>query len=212
MESILSPYMDSILFSGNIQINNPRIIEFYNKHKNIDFIEVNLNLIDILEKIIPNGSINIDQSSIIKNTARVFCSDMEEMLKNNNNVGSADKVVTIIKDYMEMFHDKTKNNFFKEIYLLGEKITNIKEISIHNKEKQSKLMEDIDQIIKKMGGSSNKGKLSEQTLLQTLYSLYPYAEIDNTTKLKHCGDVTLKREGKYDIMIESYENLLSIWP
>jgi glutaredoxin len=95
----------------------------------------------------------------------------------------------------------------KEIHKIKSEVTDrisvIKEISIHNKTEQTELLSDISKLIQKMGGSSEKGKISEQTVLQLLYTLYPSASIINVTKQKESGDIILQRLEKYDIMIEN---------
>jgi hypothetical protein len=223
--------MDSDIIPENLIITDERIVKFYNKHKKLDIIEINLKFIGLIENLVPYGDVNLHESEIVNKISNI--STEIENLKKNNAVfmlnileefkkdvrvilqnTSTDKITDTIKDYMEMFQDKTKlllngdnTMMIQEIHSIknevNDKISMIKEISLHNKTEQTALLSDISKLVQKMGGSSDKGKISEQTVLQLLYNLYPSASIQNVTKQKESGDILLKRENKYDIMIEN---------
>jgi len=223
--------MDSESIPEAISINNKKIIQFYLKHKNMDFEMINLKFIEMFENVIPNGIADTNETDVLRSVS-LLCTEIDNLKKDNavfmaNTVEefkkdirgilqntATDKITETIKDYMEMFQDKTKillsndnNMMLKEIHSIKsdvtDRITMIKEITLHNKTEQTELLADISKLIQKMGGSSDKGKISEQTVLQLLYTLYPSANIQNVTKQKESGDIIVKREGKYDIMIEN---------
>ena len=207
--------MESIIIPGMLYITEKKVVEFYNKHKSIDINKINLKLVEILENSVPYGY--KPEQNLAENRAENVTALVEELKKDIKYVlqtTSTDKITDTIKDYMQMFEDKTKillnkdnTNILQQIFSikseLNDKVTNIKEITLHNKNEQTQLLNNISQLVQKMGGSSNKGKVSEQTVLQLLYTIYPSADIENVTKQKECGDFIIKREGKYDIMIEN---------
>jgi hypothetical protein len=220
--------MDSECIPGPLVITNDRIIKFYTTHKNIDIEKVNLNFIDILEELVPHGNNELAEhdltcsisnlcSDLHKQNALFMTTAVENIKKDIREIlqtTSNDKTTETIKNYMEMFQDKTKlvvasdnNMMLKELHSIktevADKISMIREITLHNKNEQTELLADISKLIQKMGGSCDKGKVSEQTVLQLLYTLYPSGDIQNTTKQKESGDFVLKRKGKYDIMIEN---------
>jgi hypothetical protein len=223
--------MDSGDLPRRIIIDNEKIIEFYTNHKNLDIEKVNLKFIEMFENIIPHGVDHLRDTNITDIVSNL-CSEIENLKKQNalfitsafeeikNDIRgilqttSSDKITQTIRDYMEMFQDKTKllvntdnTSMLKELHSIKTEVSDkmgvIKEITLHNKNEQTELLSDISKLLQKMGGSSDKGKISEQTVSQLLYSLYPSASIQNTTKQKESGDFLLKRQGKYDIMIEN---------
>jgi hypothetical protein len=223
--------MDSESIPERLIIDNEKIVQFYTKHKNINIETVNLKIIDILENILPYGNTDLGEHEITRGVLKL-CNEVEILKKQNalfmtnafedikKDIQSIlqatpnERVIETIKDYMEMFQDKTKllvnsdnNIMLKELHSMKmevtDKISIIKEITLHNKNEQTELLSDVSKLIQRMGGSSDKGKLSEQTVLQLLYTLYPSGSIQNVTKQKESGDFLLKRENKYDIMIEN---------
>ena len=200
-----------MIISAKLYTDDIKVIKFYNKHKNINFNKMNLKMVEMLESIIPYGEDDSQQPVIAVNQILDdFKKDMIGILQNT----STEKITDTIKDYMEMFQDKTKillntdnTMMIQEIHSIknevSDKVMMIKEISLFNKNEQTELLNNISELVKKMGGSSNKGKISEQTVLQLLYNLYPSGSIENVTKQKESGDFLLKRENKYDIMIEN---------
>ena len=201
--------------SGNnpdiLYINDKKVIEFYKNHKNLDFNKINIIIVQLLESSVSYGNHDThNHAENFINTFEEFKKDIKVILQTTSN----DKITDTIKDYMEMFKDKTKlllnsdnTIMLQEIHSIknefNDKISMIKDITLHNKTEQTELLSDISKLVQKMGGSSDKGRLSEQTVLQLLYNLYPSGSIENVTKQKESGDFLLKRENKYDIMIEN---------
>jgi len=70
---------------------------------------------------------------------------------------------------------------------------------------QSKIFEDLGEFLGKYKVSSNKGKYGEQNLSSVLNSLYPSAEVRDTTGLKASGDFIMRRLDKPVILFETKE-------
>ena len=50
--------MDSDIIPERLIITDERIVKFYNKHKNLDIIEINLKFIGLIENLVPYGDVN----------------------------------------------------------------------------------------------------------------------------------------------------------
>jgi hypothetical protein len=67
----------------------------------------------------------------------------------------------------------------------------------------SNSQESVSEMLKKMEGSSTKGKISENILSTILRTLYPCSEINFVGTTKESGDFILTRENKPTILIEN---------
>ena len=169
-----------------MSINNKKIFEFYNKHKTLDFENVNLNIIELFEKINTNPSLdNIMAGQILQNMSDLdkkinsFKDTVSEDLKNIISVNNNEKIAPMLKDYMQTLQDKTKiiitetipknNDFLVNTIALTENrikegITEIKSISNLNQDKQLKLSSDVHSLLNKMESTPGKGQISENSL------------------------------------------------
>lgn len=51
--------------------------------------------------------------------------------------------------------------------------------------------------------SSKKGEFAENILFNNLIKAFPSSDVTNTSQTPNCGDITIKKEGKPDILIDS---------
>ena len=157
----------------------------------------------MLEKMIPYGNLSSPNHEIMCSVAQV-CRDFADFKQNimqNVQTNYNEQLKTIINttsnetmnNYVNIMQDKQKII----INDIANTITNIKT-------EQQTLSTDIGNLVKKMGGSSNKGKISEQTVGQILYNLFPTAEIREIgAREKESGDILLYRKNKHPVMIEN---------
>jgi hypothetical protein len=69
---------------------------------------------------------------------------------------------------------------------------------------QEKLLNNLDEFLNKYkNNSSLKGKFSENLLHKVIVQMFPCAEIVDTSKLNHTGDIVVRRENKNDILFEN---------
>ena len=87
--------------------------------------------------------------------------------------------------------------------LLESKISGIKEINSASKDILSEQNNTLNDLLKRFENSSKKGKLSENLLFNTLYDIYPCAEITDVGKTKETGDIMLGRKNKQTILVEN---------
>jgi hypothetical protein len=204
-----------------ISINNQKIFEFYSKHPSLNFENINLTVIGMLEKIVDTTSLDnvlarqiIDNFEAIKESLNKnkieYINDLKNILQNN--------ITMLMKEHTGHIQDKTKiilseclpknNDIITNILSLTElrlkeHLNEIKNITNLNKEKQNKLDDDVNNLIHKMDGTVGKGKISENSLFVVLNTIYPSAEIVNSANTKESADYILKRENLHDIRFEN---------
>tara|TARA_X000000950_G_C13847104_1_gene632868 strand:- start:211 stop:1677 length:1467 start_codon:yes stop_codon:yes gene_type:complete len=289
--------------SHTLSLTNKKVFDFYEEHKNLNFENMNVIFVEILENLLKNANPTLDVSlatslldgikglqnqfnnindAVTKNLNEVstiftlkfvdfkkeYMQDLQMILANN----ASEKLAPIIKEYNENLLDKTKimfgdllpknqetlqkniegslrtlqetinndtnlmlkSSLTKEVlqeYIssLDEKFSNtllnsqnllntivssseqrlenklgeIKEISTLNKNSQSNLFTNINELLKKMENSSSKGKISENLLFNVLHSLYPTAQIESVGNIKETGDILIQRKNKPKILFEN---------
>jgi len=88
---------------------------------------------------------------------------------------------------------------------ISKNIDILKETSQTTLTAQKPILDDLSEFLGKYNMSSNKGKYGEQNLCSMLTSMYPSAEIQDTTGLKASGDFIMKRLDKKHILFENKE-------
>lgn len=86
---------------------------------------------------------------------------------------------------------------------LNNNINTIKDMSNDSISKQKTVLDELSVFLSKYNASSNKGKYGENNLYSILTSIYPSAEVQDTTGMKASGDFILKRMEKQPILIET---------
>ena len=84
-----------------------------------------------------------------------------------------------------------------------QKITNVLSTLSQNKQDDTILHTKLDNMLDKLGKTSDKGKISENLLEFNLQTIYPTAEIKNVANTPHSGDFWLIRKDKPTIIIEN---------
>ncbi len=86
---------------------------------------------------------------------------------------------------------------------LNNNINSIKDLSTSSISTQKNVFDELSQFLTKYNASSNKGKYGENNLFSVLTSMFPSAEVQDTTGLKASGDFILKRLDKSPVLIET---------
>ena len=84
-----------------------------------------------------------------------------------------------------------------------QKITNVLNTLSQNKQDDNILHNKLDNMLDKMGKTTDKGKISENILEFNLQAIYPTAEIRNVANTPHSGDFWLIRKDKPTIIVEN---------
>ena len=86
---------------------------------------------------------------------------------------------------------------------LNTNINSIKDLSTSSISTQKTVFDELSQFLTKYNASSNKGKYGENNLFSVLTSMFPSAEVQDTTGTKASGDFILKRLDKPTVLIET---------
>ena len=84
-----------------LKTSNRKILEFYNKHKNIDFVQMNEIMVDLFEKVIIN--INGELTSSLT----------KELIETVQNIG---KEMTTMKDTVDKSNKGVINSILLKMY------------------------------------------------------------------------------------------------
>jgi len=205
-----------------MSVNNEKIFMFYDKHRNLNFEEVNLNFIDLLEKstiAIPK----VSPSEMYQNIADKFAEisnrtsaefdkkltdfrygSMEELkiILANNNI---EKIAPMVKEYLDNFQQNTKIIMYenKNNDILAKQFDLLKKSIQEESEKQKEIQCSLTKLLENMGNSSTKGRISENNVYNIILNMYPTAEIEYVGTESGKGDILFKRLNKTDIMIEN---------
>jgi hypothetical protein len=205
-----------------MSVNNEKIYRFYDNHRNINFEEVNINFIDLLEKTtfaIPK----VSQSDLYQNVAEKIAEistrtaeeldrkltdfrkgsieELKSILANNNN----EKIAPMIKEYLDNLQQNTKIIMYenKNTDILSAQFDMLKNVIQEELGKQKEMQCSLTKLLENMGNSATKGRISENNVYGIILNLYPTAEIDYVGNESGMGDIRFKRNNKTDIMIEN---------
>ena len=161
-----------------MSINNKKVFEFYSKYKSLNFENVNLIIIDMLDKINSNpGLDNLMASQLLQNMSdmnnKIFDltdtiskiqndnlvkinlihtnveTNIKNILSNNNN----DKIAPMLKEFMQTYQDRTKIMLNDTIPKNYELISNMVSLTEH------RLKENLNEI--KVISNTNQDKQSK---------------------------------------------------
>ena len=162
----------------SMSINNKKIFDFYSKNKSLNFEDVNLMFVDILDKINSNPNLdNIMASQLLQNMSdmnnKIFDltdtiskiqndnlvkinlihtnveTNIKNILSNNNN----DKIAPMLKEFMQTYQDRTKIMLNDTIPKNYELISNMVSLTEH------RLKENLNEI--KVISNTNQDKQSK---------------------------------------------------
>ena len=152
--------------------------------------EPHLNLIigrvvDMIKQIIPEGN-----QEVIKQVQRLF-----EEFRRGGGGRAAD-------DFSNQMLLSIQQPILQVLSMNDERIN--KNIN-RQQETQEKMLSNLDDFLNKYkNNSSLKGKFSENLLQKVIVQMFPTAEIVDTSKLNHTGDIIVRRDNnKNDILFEN---------
>ena len=177
----------------------------------------NTHLLDrtanVLNDIIPKTQ-DVMQNRIRDNIESQI-KDMHTQLNSyTNDVLKSSSGQQPVQDFLNNFDVKysnmlqtIQNPLYSYVSASEERITNninsIKEMYSNSISSQSFVQDDLKLFLSKYNASSNKGKYGENNLFSVLTSLFPSAEITDTTGTKASGDFIMKRMDKPAILLEN---------
>jgi hypothetical protein len=163
----------------------------------------------MLAEVIPKNQENLHKN--IEGSLRTL---QENLNKDTNILMKSSLTKDTLENYVSNLDEKFSSTLLNSQNLLntivasseqrlGNKISEIKDISSKNNTDQTNLCVNVNELLKKMENSSSKGKISENLLFNVLISLYPTAIIENVGNVKETGDIIMKRRDKPKILFEN---------
>ena len=199
-----------------LSITNPIIVDFYHKHKLLDFEKMNLLFVKILNKILSEVSPQMDNNFglTILNEIKNISSNMDKTNIQNNNVLSS-KILEMKKEYINDLQLIINNNTSASIKGLlqdytqninthiDSKMDDFKNINKTSMDNQTIIDSKINEVLKKFDSSSKKGQMSEMATLNLLKTVYSERQIKIVSSTKESCDLLLIRNNKPVIFIEN---------
>jgi len=173
----------------------------------------NTHLIDkttlILNEVIPKNQENLGSQIqlCIKQMHSQIIEDTNKLVKNNNNEKSLNEYIgnieTKYNTMMQTIQQPLYAFFTASENRITQNIDVLKETTANSLSSQTKLQEELTEFLSKYNVSSNKGKYGEQNLCNILNTVYPNAEVRDTTGVKSSGDFIMERLDKPTILFEN---------
>jgi len=211
-----------------IQITNIKILSFFNQRPEMNVEATFLKFIDIMEALQENMSKTLTNSNVMEildnmktmnmkfdrsqevsqfNLSKCMNElkhSMNEDIKTLMSINMMEKVEPVLREKFKEQHLAFVNVTFDKITnMFDNKLLNINEISKSNKEILSSQNDKLTNLLNRFENSSNKGKMSENLVLNTLKDLYPNAEIYSVGQTKETCDIMLVRNNKPKILVEN---------
>jgi hypothetical protein len=209
-------------------INNIRILSFFDQRPELDLETTLLKFIDIMETLQESMNKTLTNSSVLEildnlktmnskfernqevsqfNLSKYMTElkrSMSEEIKTSMSISMMEKVEPVLRSKLKeqqlAIVDSAIDKFTN---IFDNKFLNINEISKANKEILSSQNDKLNNLLNRFENSSNKGKLSENMVLNTLKEMYPTAEIYSVGQTKETCDIMLVRNNKPNVLVEN---------
>ena len=192
----------------NNQLSSNEKINQYLDRNNVHLLDkTSLLLGDILPKSQTSTLQQVNFS--LKEFNRQIQEDTTKILQSTNKENSMEKYFQSFESkYNNMVHS-IQQPLFSVLSSTEERLSKNIE-GIHDFNSQSQLsqkpvLDDLREFLGKYNMSSNKGKYGEQNLCSILNTMFPSAEVHDTTGTKASGDFILRRIDKPQILFENKE-------
>ena len=160
----------------------------------------------IINDIVPKNISNyyLQHEVAIKNFKEDMIKQIEQLKETNISI---DKIQFIFTEKYNNLSTTIQNNILNYITTSEEKIKNtineIKDISSQTNVQQENINNELVKFLSQYKIASKKGQFGENLLESILTSLFPSAEIVNTTGDSGSGDFILQRKDKFKILLEN---------
>jgi len=200
-------YIDDVrqVIHNNTLTTNEKLTSLMDKN--------NTHLIDkttlILNEIIPKNQENLSSQIHlnIKQMHSLIMEDTNKLAKNMSNDKSLHEFIgnfeTKYNAMMQTIQQPLYSFFTASENRITQNIDVLKETTATSLSSQTKLQEELTEFLGKYNVSSNKGKYGEQNLCNILNTIYPNAEVRDTTGVKSSGDFIMERLDKPTILFEN---------
>ena len=213
---------------GPFTITNNKILSFFEQRPEMDVETTFLKFIDIMETLQETMNKTLTNSSVLEildnlktmntkfersqevsqfNLSKYMNElkrDMNEEIKTIMSISMMEKVEPVLRAKLKEQQTAIVDCALDKITnMFDNKLLNINEISKSNKEILSSQNDKLNNLLNRFENSSNKGKMSENLVLNTLKDMYPNAEIYSVGQTKETCDIMLVRNNKPKILVEN---------
>ena len=211
-----------------LQITNNKILSFFEQRPEMDVETTLLKFIDIMETLQESMNKTLTNSSVLEildnlktmntkfersqevsqfNLSKYMIElkrEMNEEIKTIMSISMMEKVEPVLRAKLKEQQTAIVDCALDKITnMFDNKLLNINEISKSNKEILSSQNDKLNNLLNRFENSSNKGKMSENLVLNTLKDMYPNAEIYSVGQTKETCDIMLVRNNKPKILVEN---------
>ena len=209
LSNIKKEYIDDVrdvICNNNIKTDEKLgiLIEKNNSHL-LDKTNILLN--DIIPKNQERS--NLQLYSNIKDFHSKMNEEITKMFNSSNNDKSIHTFLANFDNKYASMLQTIQQPLFSFFTASEDRITKnidfIKETSMNTQTAQKPILDELSEFLGKYNMSSNKGKYGEHNLCSILTSMFPSAEIQDTTGIKASGDFIVRRLDKPAILFENKE-------
>lgn len=209
LSSWKSQYIEDVkrLLDSNQLSSNEKIGHFIEKN--------NMHLLDkttlLLNDAIPKNHNVLHQQIVysLKEFNRQITEDTSKIISSSEKDNSMGRFLQTFEGKYNAMIQNIQQPLFSVLSSteerLSKNIDGIREFNSQSLLSQKPVLDELGEFLGKYNMSSNKGKYGEQNLCSILTSMYPSAEIHDTTGIKASGDFILRRLDKPTILIENKE-------
>jgi hypothetical protein len=209
-------------------ISNSKILSFFEQRPEMDVETTLLKFVDIMETLQESMNKTLTNTTVLEildnlktmntkfersqevsqfNLSKYMIElkrEMNEEIKTIMSISMMEKVEPVLRAKLKEQQTAIVDCALDKITnMFDNKLLNINEISKSNKEILSSQNDKLNNLLNRFENSSNKGKLSENLVLNTLKTMYPSAEIYSVGQTKETCDIMLVRNNKPKILVEN---------
>jgi hypothetical protein len=209
-------------------ISNSKILSFFEQRPEMDVETTLLKFVDIMETLQESMNKTLTNTTVLEildnlktmntkfersqevsqfNLSKYMIElkrEMNEEIKTIMSISMMEKVEPVLRAKLKEQQTAIVDCALDKITnMFDNKLLNINEISKSNKEILSSQNDKLNNLLNRFENSSNKGKMSENLVLNTLKDLYPSAEIYSVGQTKETCDIMLVRNNKPKILVEN---------
>ena len=153
----------------------------------------------MVQSMAPNTQFQHEHEQLV----RQFREEMMKLVEPMKHDLSMDKIHLVISKEYHQLLAQIQQQVVQHEQRIQQKMGEIKELSSTNQTYQEKISQDMSTFLSQYKISQKKGEFGEQLLYQCLCSVFPSAEIIQTTGTTSSGDFMMKRTGKPTILFEN---------
>ena len=221
-----NPEMERVeAFALAHRITDARVLDFYEEHPQVDFQEVNLRAVQLLQGV-AGKEVESDVARALRELRQRVDDGVTDAVRRVSAEGSertalacVERLALLLPKANEEAQAKIQAHLAlvqaalqrdmlllkddAKLHALEAKVGDVKEEQVRARAGADRVSGLVEDFLQKQGVSQFKGAASEALLEETLSALFPTASVTKTTGHTGCGDFKLERGGLPLIMVEN---------